>query len=61
VTAIYVEADTVGVATSAGFWVFDSGDVALHLEDKPIVAATFDGRHIYAAELGGRIWRTAWR
>jgi hypothetical protein len=57
VTAIAAEAGGVAVATSAGLWLFDNGDMALELADKPVVAATFDGTYVYAAELGGRIWR----
>lgn len=57
VTAIAAESGGVAVATTAGLWLFENGDVALHLADKPIVAATFNDRYVYAAELGGRIWR----
>jgi hypothetical protein len=59
VTAMAAEGDEVAVATAAGLWLFENGDLALHLSDKPIVAATFGGSHVYAAELGGRIWRRA--
>jgi hypothetical protein len=57
VTAIAVTDRASAVATSAGLWLLQSGIATLELEHRAIVGVALSETHLYAAELGGRIWR----